>query len=201
MIHCEQCGREFDGAQCPACGADSFDTWKELNRKLAKYFYISLAGMAAELVAARVYPLLDSSRLALWSVFLVFLPMVPHIILSRKKRVGANLEWLTRLYLGCGCAVVLIVLATIANGALDKSPVQTISTTVSQKRISSSRRSKSYIVVADSWRPGKDEESLTVNRGLYQTLKVGQSIVVDVHPGALGMPWYSRVAPDPQAQP
>jgi hypothetical protein len=52
------------------------------------------------------------------------------------------------------------------------------------------------MVHAESWRPGKEEESLVVSRGLFQRLKVGASIQVDVHRGAFGMPWDSRVAPE-----
>lgn len=201
MSLCAQCAREFEGLQCPGCGVDSFTLRKELNQKLSRYFYISLGVLIIELFFARVYPLLDSTAVALWSIVLVFLPVVPHIIVSKKNQVSANQDSLRRLYLGCGGALVLLALGTVANGAFDHSPTQTVSTTVAKKQISAGRRSKSYILVADSWRPGKDEESLTVSRSLYQTVKVGGSIVVDVHRGALGMAWYSRVAPDPQAQP
>jgi hypothetical protein len=172
------------------------ETRREVNKKLQKYFYPSLAGLIGVLVGCHYYPPLDSERLAGCGVCLVFLPVVPHIVASARRRLASCVEWLQKLYLGCGSALLLIAACTIANGALDSSSARTVSAVVVQKAIYSGKYSTTRVVWTPSWRPDKDKERLEVSRELYRNLKVGEAIVVDMHPGVFGMPWYSRVAPE-----
>jgi hypothetical protein len=170
-------------------------TRRLVNKQLQKYSYPSFAGLIGVIAGTHWYPPLDGNRLAGWGACLLFLPVVGHVIYAVQKRLAENAEQLKKLYLGCGIALVLMALYTIANGALDNSQVQTVSTVVIRKNIYSGKSSTTHVVWVPSWRPGKNEERLVVNRDVYGTLWVGEAIVVDVHPGAFGMPWYTRVAP------
>jgi hypothetical protein len=131
MARCAKCVRE--GGQCPGCGRDTDATRREVNKKLQKYFFPSLPGLLGVLAGTRYYPLLESERLAAWGLCLMFLPVVPHNIISGRRRLAANAEQLEKLYLGCGSVLVLNALGTFANRALDNFPVRTVSTVVARK--------------------------------------------------------------------
>jgi hypothetical protein len=196
MASCAKCGSKIRGSRCAACGQDTpAAAAKAVNNALKKYSYVLLAGLLGMLVGTHFYPPLDSERLLGWSVCIFFLPIVSHIIVSARKRLALDAGWLRTLYIWSGGALLLLASCTIANGVLDKSPVQTVRTVVIRKAISSGRHSTTRIVRVPSWRPGRDEERLEVSRETYHSLTVGEPILVEVHAGLFGMPWYGRITP------
>jgi hypothetical protein len=181
--------------QCPSCGRDSLATRGALNKDLKKYlFYLSIAGLAGMLIGTRYYPPLDRDRLLVASICIVFLTVVTHLIVSARGRLAVNVGRLRTGYILSGGIVLLLAACATANGMLDMKP-RTIGTPVIRKDIASGKSSATYRVWVPSWRQGKQEEGLTVGRDLYRTLKVREAFVVDIHPGVLGMRWYSRVGP------
>jgi len=195
MDNCAKCGRQFEGSQCPGCGSDTDTTRRVVNKELQKYFYPSVAGLLILLAGKHYYPPLDSERLLGWSICIFFLPLVSHIIVSARRRLASSAGWLRTIYIWCGGALLLLASGTIANGALDRAPVKTVRTVVVRKTISSGRRSTTRTLRVPSWRPERWEERLEVSRETYYSLKVGQEIQVEVHPGLFGMPWYGRITP------
>jgi hypothetical protein len=167
---------------------------------MKKYTYMLWAGMIGAMAGIHYYPPLDGERLIGWSVAFFFLPIVLNFIALVWKRLAANLVWLRTAYLCCGSALLLLGSYTIANGAWDKAPVKIESSVVTLKNLVSGKNSKAYILRVPSWRPDRDEEELRVNHQTYNKLKVGQEILVEVHPGFLGMPWYGQVTPGEQAK-
>jgi hypothetical protein len=182
--------------RCGVCRQDTpAAAAKAVNNGLKKYSYVLLAGLFGTFAGAHYYPLLDSERLMAWTVCVFFLPMIAHVIVSVRKRLALDASWLRTLYLWSGGALLLLASCTIANGALDKLPVQQVRTAVIRKTISMGRRSTTRTLRVPSWRPGRDEERLEVSRATYQGLSVGEPISVEVHPGFFGMPWYGHIAP------
>ena len=108
MAYCVKCAIEFEGDHCTGCGRDADGTRREVNKKLQNSFYPSLAGLLGLLAGTHYYPPLDSERLLGLSVCVVFLPVVTHLVVSARKRLSVNAEWLQKLYLGCGAALLLL---------------------------------------------------------------------------------------------
>jgi hypothetical protein len=167
---------------------------------MRKYSYLLWAGMICAMGGIHYYPPLDGERLIGWSIGLFFLPIVLNLVALVWKRLAADLGWLRTAYLCCGGALLLLGSYVIANGGLDKAPVKTESSVVTLKNIVAGRHSKAYTLRVPSWRSDRDEEELRVNHQTYNKLKVGQEILVEVHPGFLGMPWYGQVTPGEQAK-
>jgi hypothetical protein len=165
---------------------------------MKKYSLLLWAGMTGSMAGVYYYPPLDSHRLVGWSVGLFFLPFVLSLVAMVWKRL--DLGWLRAVYICSSGSLLLLASYTIANGALDKAPIKTESSVVTLKNIVSGKNSKAYTLRIPSWRPDRDEEELRVSHTTYNSLKAGQEILVEVHPGWLGMPWYGRVTPAQQAK-
>jgi hypothetical protein len=44
-------------------------------------------------------------------------------------------------------------------------------------------------IVSPSWRLGRTKETLEISRDAFNSLIINSSVVVTVHPGAIGLPW------------
>lgn len=76
------------------------------------------------------------------------------------------------------------------NTFLDHSPPQTFETTIYDKRISK-RRTTSYFLMVKPWGPVKSAVSISVKKKKYEATAIGEVMKMELHSGALGIPWYT----------
>jgi hypothetical protein len=196
MPKCANCGNEFHDGPCHKCGKDSASSLRATNKQLQRYSYLLIGGLAGTLVATRFYPPLDIGRLLIFAIGIFFLPVLAHVILSIKKRLTSNADRMRSAYKYCGALSVLLAGVLFLNGALDHSPVNPTRTSILRKTLSRGRSTSRYLIVA-SWRPDRFEEKLQVNRDTYQRFRTGAPVVIEIHRGLFGIPWYGQISPAP----
>lgn len=104
-------------------------------------------------------------------------------------------ERVTSTYIVIGLYPWVLSALLLANRWFDHS-AETVHHTVA---ISSSGSTPIYILSVQSWRPGRESETLYFHRtyfgtghlGEHRYLQAGDPVTVGVKPGALGLPWVS----------
>ena len=194
MRRCKECGRAFDGGRCPACNAevqDSATTKRGIYHASWASTMVALGGLLGILLAGYLYPPLDMNLLTRIAIILVFIPFLINALFGVRKQLAR------RMYTWGGIALVTSAALVFLNGALDKSPPVEAKTLVIRKSVSHGRGGPSYsLIVAPSWRPGRDDERLQVSGATFSMVQGGQPVRVVVHRGVFGLPWFSAVMPD-----
>ncbi|QJB30505.1 hypothetical protein HF324_03690 [Chitinophaga oryzae] len=80
------------------------------------------------------------------------------------------------------------------NTFFDRSTPQFFETTVSGKRISTGEFTSYYLVVLP-WGPEKSGRSISVGKRKYDAAAINDTIRMELHQGALGLPWYRPLMP------
>jgi hypothetical protein len=75
------------------------------------------------------------------------------------------------------------------NALADHSAAQTFPVTVLSQRVSGGRSTTWYLGI-DAWGPVSAPSEVSVSSSLYRSVKLGDSVCVHLHPGALKSPWY-----------
>lgn len=167
---------------------------RELNKQFQKAFFVLFIGVFGVLIAGSVYPLLETGALSLLLAVLLLLPFAVYIGLAVRNRLAAHIHQSRRVFSCCG--VVLIGLAAFLglNGWLDRAPAQFVRTSIIHKHVTSGIRSSvARVLDVSSWRRGHDEEHLQVSRAQYRSTAIGDQIVIEVHNGRFGLPWYGSI--------
>jgi len=193
MGTCTVCGSQFGMQLCPQCGGSAALTGRQINKALAKYSYPAFGGLAGIVIANLFYPMLDRDPFLIAGVCLFLLPGLFHVVSSFRKRLALDVSRIQRAYLAAGAVSVFLALLMACNGALDHSPATPVRTTVLYKQAVRGRYGTSYTVKTQSWRPGRTTEELGVSGRTYRSVSTAKGIVVEMHPGRFGLPWYSRV--------
>jgi hypothetical protein len=194
MQKCSTCGNEFTGHACPTCGGKPLPSARQINKALAMYPFLSLAGLFGVLGAISFYPPVDRNPLAWIALSLFFFPIIFHISSNARKRLASDVDRLKSAYLYFGAAMVFLALLIAGNGAFDSSPVRLVRSSILRKSITSGRHSTTHHFFVTSWRPGRSTEDLPVAVRLYVQASVGQAITVEVHNGLFGLPWYGQIS-------
>lgn len=111
---------------------------------------------------------------------------------TRGGRSAAYIGFVRRVLACVGLVLVLFSVLIILNGALDSYPPLQVETQVVRKSVGV--RSSYHLTVSPSWREGRDQETFQVRRATFGHLQTGESIQVEVHRGAFGIPWRPTVA-------
>lgn len=85
--------------------------------------------------------------------------------------------------------------SALADALLDHSEPRVYQTQILRKHISTGRHTTWYLDLAP-WGPQAQPSQVGVHRSFYSSVRLGQTICVHYHPGALKIPWY-LVAPCP----
>jgi hypothetical protein len=104
-----------------------------------------------------------------------------------------NLGRIQRAYVVAGGVSVLLALLIACNGGFDRSAATPVTTTIIRKQVVRGRSGPSYTLKVRSWRPGRTTESLGVQAETYRIASQEKPIVVEMHHGVFGLPWYSGV--------
>jgi hypothetical protein len=84
--------------------------------------------------------------------------------------------------------------ATLANMYFDRGPVAYSSAEVRAQYESRSRRGKSYRLALSRWGPVDAPTVIRVDRALYERVREGDEVCLDLHQGALGARWFASRA-------
>jgi predicted RNA-binding Zn-ribbon protein involved in translation (DUF1610 family) len=191
---CSSCGVEFAVRSCPKCGASVAIARRKANQALVKYSYAILAGLLGILIADHYFPLLDRNAVLVIGLCVFFAPVIFHIVSSVRKRLGLDLGRLQKAYLAAGGISTFLALLVACNGAFDRSAATELRTSVIRKQAMRGRSGPSYTLKVRSWRGGRATEDLAVNARVYRDASVEKPVVVEMHGGAFGLPWYGAIS-------
>lgn len=153
---------------------------------------IPLAGLIGLLVSRSKYRVLDESA---WFPFVMLFVLATLFLISyvqKKLKSGEDVRPFFPYTLWLASGPLILAGLVFLNGALDRgTPEQHPS--VLQRLVVSHGRSTSYFIEVKSWRPNHSTEKIPVPASQYAQFRVGDAVSVEVHRGALGIPWLGTV--------
>ena len=169
---------------------------RELNKQIQKPLFVPFIGVFGVLIAGSVYPLLERRALSLLVAVLLLLPFAVYIGLAMRKRLAANIRRSRQVFSCCGAVLIGLAAFLGLNGLLDRAPAQFVRTSITHKHVTWGRGgSVARVLDVSSWRRGHDEEHLQVSKAQYRSTAIGDQVVIEVHGGRFGLPWYGSIAP------
>jgi hypothetical protein len=163
-------------------------------RRFLKRTAVFLAGSLLFPYLSQIYPPLDLDLMLIFFGLLFFLALIVAVILEQRARKRQELEALKRIYSGFIPLPWILAATLLVNGRVDSPKNIVYHTTTVEIRfnmrgiVKGSRR-----LLVDSWRSGQKVERLAVDSDDFDRFQKGDSVVVGVEPGALGIPWYYGV--------
>jgi hypothetical protein len=165
-----------------------------------------LTGSAAsgrpDLTAALIAPALLFALRAFSDVHILDWSALMPWVIGGAGLLAASTVWVNRKASPRWGAAIVILLAAGAYGfgaaasadaVLDASAPITYKPAVLRKHVSGGRN-RSYELTVDPWGPRKSADDITVPLAVFNQARVGQSICVSVHAGALASAWYRASA-------
>jgi hypothetical protein len=194
MTRCLDCGSERTADQCPSCGLTSAAAEVMFRRRFLKRTAVFLAGSLLFPYASQIYAPLDLDLMLVFYGVAFFIALAVAVVLDRRARNRQELEVLKRIYSGFVPLPWILAATLFVNGRLDsqKNVAYHPTTVDSRYNMPGVVRGTRRIFVR-SWREGQKIERLAVNADDYDRFHPGDSVVVGVEPGALGIPWYYGV--------
>jgi len=163
-------------------------------RRFLKRTAVFLAGSLFFPYLSQIYPPLDLDLMLVFFGIIFFLALTTAVILDRRARRHQELEFLKRIYSGFIPLPWILAATLLLNGKLDSQKKVAYHPTMVDSRynmpgiVRGTRR-----LFVRSWREGQKIERLAVDSDDYDRFHSGDSVVVGVEPGALGIPWYYGV--------
>ena len=194
MTRCLDCGSERTADQCSACGLTSAAAEVIFRRHFLKRTGVFLAGSLAFPYISQIYPPLDLDFMLVFFGVIFFVALSVAVILDRRARNRQDLEVLKRIYAGFIPLPLILAATLFINGKLDspKNVTYHPATVVGRYNMPGIVRGTRRLF-ARSWRDGPNYERLAVDADDFDRFRTGDSVVVGVEPGALGIPWYYGV--------
>jgi hypothetical protein len=163
-------------------------------RRFLKRTAVFLAGSLLFPYLSQIYPPLDVDLMLVFFGVIFFLALTMAVVLERRARRHQELELLKRIYSGFIPLPWILAATLLVNGKLDSQKNVNYYPTIVDSRynmpgiVRGTRR-----IFVRSWRPGQRYERLAVDPDDYDRFHPGDTVVVAVEPGALGIPWYYGV--------
>src|SRR5437660_295813 len=163
-------------------------------RRLLKRTAIFLAGSLAFPYVSQIFPPLDLDLMLVFFGVIFFVALAIAVVLDRRARNRHEIEVLKRVYSGFIPLPWILAATLLVNGKLDSQKNLAYHPTTVDSRynmpgiVRGTRR-----LFVHSWRDGQKIERLAVDFDDYDRFRPGDSVVVGVEPGALGIPWYYGV--------
>jgi hypothetical protein len=194
MTRCIDCGSPRTADQCPACGLTSRAAELVFRRRLVGRTAIFLLGSLAFPYVSQIFPPLDLDLMLVFFGVVFFVALTLAVILESRARQHKELEILKRIYAGFIPLPWILAATLFLNGKLDSQKnLQYFPTKVEGKFNMKGIVRGSRRLIVRSWRPGQHVERLAVDADDFDRFQDGDSVVVAVGPGALGIPWYYGV--------
>ena len=129
-----------------------------------------------------------------WQVELRWIAAMALLFGVALYRVGAGqaLKRSVMVFLGVLCLVFGYGSTVMADALLDRTEGEVYRTQLLAKHVTSGRY-RNYSLTIGPWGNSAGIERVSVTRELYSQLNVGHAVCIDVHPGALGVPWYEVI--------
>jgi hypothetical protein len=158
------------------------------------YVLLMIPGVFITLQSFTVYRPVDR-RLPMVLMLSVFLlPVLFHVLsFMRTQPDEKSGNWRLR-YVCSGFALILLGGLLFLNGGLDQSSQHVVQTTILAKTALSGRNGRQYDLAVSSWRPRRDVEHFNVTETIFKQAVVGKSVIVAVHDGFFGLPWYHNIS-------
>src|ERR1700682_1505582 len=194
MTRCLNCGSERTTDQCPACVLTSAAAEVMFRRRFLKNTAIFLAGSLAFPYVSQIYPPLDLDWMLVFFGLIFFAALTVAVFLERAARNRQDIEVLKRIYAGFIPLPWILAATLFLNGKLDSPKKLTYhaTTTVGRYNMPGVVRGTRRLFVR-SWREGQKYERLAVDADDFDRFQAGDSVMVGVEPGVLGIPWYYGV--------
>lgn len=188
MPICPQCGQAFDGDQCGVCLARVADVQRAFFRF---QLYIALAGFLGTIFALMFYPPLTWDSIAFNHLLdFIVIPGVIVFLLVHFNKL-ARYAAFVKLMLGLASATLLILAAFLfLNGALDRNLPIEARAIVSRKFVSHAKGPTPVLELDVEWNQQEIKKGIDVKRETFSVVEQGDSVNLEVHPGAFSVPWY-----------
>lgn len=194
MTRCLNCGSEREADVCPSCGLTSSIAELVFRPRFMKNTAVFLLGSLLFPYVSQIYPPLDIDWMLVFFGIIFFVGLTVAVFLDRGARNGKDIEVLKRIYAGFIPLPWILAATLFLNGKLDAPKnVAYYPTTVQSKFnmrgiVRGSRR-----LVVRSARPGQKFERLAVDADDFDRFHEGDTVVVGVASGALGIGWFYGV--------
>src|SRR5271168_80688 len=194
MTRCLDCGSERTTDQCPSCGLTSAAAEVMFRRRLVFRTAIFLLGSLAFPYISQIYPPLDLDLMLIFFGLIFFAVLFLAVVLERRARNRQEIEILKRIYSGFIPLPWILAATLFVNGRLDaqKNLAYYPTTVVGKLNMRGIVRGSRRLHV-QSWRSGQKVEGLAVDADDFDRFQIGDTVMVAVGPGALGIPWYYGV--------
>lgn len=167
---------------------------------LGLLFILSMIFLIAGLAT---YPVLDAGKLFLFSLkYSIILWLVSCWISIKllKGRASSHIEFL----IAAGVFLFSYLLGAFGmtsylNGKLDNSVPYEYQQLVIDKKIETSKNSKTYYAIVNSWREDRETEKIKVGKSHYDKINSGETLLlISTKPGAFGFEWITdyQIAPE-----
>lgn len=188
---CLNCDTVITGPICDGCGLTPEAASLVLRRKLILRTGLFLLGSLAFVVATYRFPPLEIDGMLVFCGAVFFIGLGLAVWVERGALRGSQIAIRKRLFLTLVPVPWLLAGLLVVNAKLDTGPVRDYRTRVVGKFSMSAMVPTRRLVVV-SWREGHRVERVPVSREEYSRFKVGQHVVVKIHPG-MGIPWVAGV--------
>lgn len=159
-----------------------------LRRRLLLRTAWFLVGAVAFLPASQIYPPLELDAILIFVGVLFFLVLALAVWIERRAWRHKEVEALKRIYFGFVPVPWLLAGLLFANGKFDTAPpTRRVAPVVGKFSMPGVLRGSRLVVL--SWRDGRRLERLPVDRDDYDRFQRGDTVVVQVQDGVVGIPW------------
>jgi drug/metabolite transporter (DMT)-like permease len=186
------------GGRCPGCGTNPVASYTPVHRQLRPHFFALTLGFFGTMFGTAYYHMLDGLTVIRLAVGIYLVALLTVIVAGLLRRLPLSLNLVKSVQIFGGGLLILLAGLVWGNGALDHAATTSVRSTILSKGVTHGRNnSKGYHLTVASWRPGRLEEQLDVKGNLFRSLSLNEPVLVEVHPGRFGMPWYSSISAAP----
>jgi len=160
--------------------------------RLSRWLQLApILGLLCFAFAMMAWRPLDDAPFYWTGLILFFLSVLVMSYVQRQAKKGVDVSSFFPFtsWLAFGCAFLAFVV--VVNAKLDHSAVEQHQQVVTRKFVTRGRSASNNIEFS-SWR-NRPFERISVSRQTYNQFQVNQSIIVDLHRGALGIPWIGAI--------
>lgn len=192
LTRCLDCGAERETDQCPACGLTSAAAEVMLRKRLVRRTAIFLVGAIIFVPASQVFPPLEEDGILIFVGILFFVVLGLGLWMVNRARGGREIEIIKRIYFGLLPVPWILAALLFVNGKFDAGrPRPERASVVGKFSMPGFLRTQRLVVT--SWREGRAIERLEVSRDDYGRFRPGDSVIVEVENGVVGIPWVYAV--------
>jgi hypothetical protein len=163
-----------------------------LRRRLVRRTALFLVGAIIFVPASQVFPPLEEDGILIFVGVLFFVVLGLGLWMVRRASRGGEIEIIKRIYFGLLPVPWILAALLFVNGKFDVDPPRREMASVVGK-FSMPGLIRTERLVVTSWREGRAIERLQVSRDDYGRFRPGDSVIVEVQNGVVGIPWVYAV--------